>query len=232
MNANRRLFGRGMVSLVAVIAVIAAVSVMSGCGNSYLRQQGINALDVNDVPKAEKNFGKAVAQDDTDWKALYYLGVVRIKQNRPSEAQVLLERALTLRPARNETMDILDAMAEAVYMQNEPSVLTAVLQKACDDYGTARDYMRQGKYLGKIGDPDGAKLGFRKAIRRSDFKDPEAFLALADYLESVGDTEGTILNLRYAYYLLPEAGRIEERFRQYGLVPGPTLMLEPKPEIE
>lgn len=229
MNAIRRTCGRGQFSLLCVAALAA---ILAGCGNPYLRQQGINALHDNDVPRAEKNFAKAVSQDDTDWKAMYYLGVVRIKQNRPSEAQVLLERSLTLRPARAETVEILDALAEAIYMQDDPVMLTAMLQKACDDYGTVRDYTRQGKYLGKIGDPDGAKLAFRKAIRRSDFKDPEAFLALADYLESVGDTEGTILNLRYAYYLLPKAGRIEERFRRYGLVPGPTLALEPKPDVQ
>ncbi|MCE9591402.1 MAG: hypothetical protein K8S99_12855 [Planctomycetes bacterium] len=219
-------------SFASFLLVVGVAALLTGCSNPYLRQQGINALEVNDIPRAETNFAKAVKQDDTDWRAMYYLGLVRNRQHRPSEAKVILERALTLAPSRPETTDILDELAESIYQQNEPPLLSAMLQKACEDYGTPRDYMRQGKYLGKIGDPDGAKVAFRKAIRRSNFKDPEPFLALADYLESVGDTEGTILNLRYAYYLLPNSGRIMERFRQYGLVPGPTLKLEPKPDIE
>ncbi|MCX5660926.1 MAG: hypothetical protein NTW19_14570 [Planctomycetota bacterium] len=228
MHATSRAFApRTLAALLGGLLLTLAV----GCQepNSLLRRQGMEALWANDVARADNRFTKAVKQDPTDWKSQYYVGVVRIKQGQALEAQLVLEKALTLRPREgDETQDILDSLAESIYAQNQPANLSAMLQKAADEYGTVRDYTRQGTYLGKIGDVDGAKLAFRKAIKMAQKDDPQPFIALADYLESAGDTQGAIRALKMAYSIMPRSERLAERFRHYGIVPGPTVPIEPE----
>lgn len=212
------------------LALVLGASLVGGCNkpNSMLRQEGIRALDERkDVDTAEKKFEQAVQQDDTDWKSMYYLGRIRTMQGRGLDAQVLLERALIIRDSHEETPDILDALAESIYKQRHDASLAAMLKKAADDYGTVRDYNRQGKYLGLIGDIDGAKLAYRKAMKFAAPNDPSPYLALSELLESQGDNEGAIQNLKYAYYILPESPRLEARFRKFGIVPGPTVAVKP-----
>lgn len=203
----------------------------AGCvPNAMLRRQGMEAFEAGDVNWADNRFSYAVRQDATDWKSQYYLGRVRIMQNRPLEAALHLEKALSLRDHDPETQDILDALAEALYMQGQPVRLHAMLKKAVYDYGTIRDYLRQGRYLAKTGDADGAKVAYRKAAKFAPAKDPEPFLEIADYYESMGDRQNTIDALRRAYAASPGSRRISARLRQYGIVPGPTVGLPPEGE--
>lgn len=224
---SRAMWNRSLAALLSG----AMMSVAVGCQppNSLLRRQGMESLWANDVGRADDRFSKAIAQEPTDWKSQYYVGVVRLKQKRPLDAQLALEKALTLRSRHgDETQDILDHLAQSLYDQNQPANLSAMLQKAADDYGTVRDYLRQGTFLGKIGDVDGAKLAFRKGIKMAPTDDPQPFIALADYLESAGDTQGAIRSLKMAYSIMPRSERLAERFRRYGIVPGPTVPLEPE----
>lgn len=217
-------------SLALLLTGLLLLSV-TGCQkpNSLLRREGQEAIWRNDYATADARYSQAVKQDATDWKSQYFIGVVRIKQGRYLDAQLALEKALTLRPRMgDETSDILDSLAEAIYAQNQPATLSAMLQKAAEEYGNVRDYTRQGTYLGKLGDVDGAKLAFRKAIKMADPSDPQPFIALADYLESAGDTQGAIRALKMAYYIMPRSEKLAERFRHYGIVPGPTVPIEPE----
>lgn len=227
MEAKRRTWMKKSWTLLA-----GAILLWGGTGcqppNALLRREGMDALNLNDVPQADQRFSQAVRQDDTDWKSQYYLGLVRLRQHRPLDAQLALEKALTLRPEdKYATPEILDALAESIFQQNQPANLTAMLQKAADDYGTVPDYLRQAKYLGKSGDVDGAKLAFRKALKFAPKDDPQPYIAMADFFESVGDTQGAITALRKAFYIMPRSQRLGERFRRYGIVPGPTVALEP-----
>ena len=59
--------------------------------------------------------------------------------------------------------------------------------------------------------------------------DPEAQLAIADFYESVGNTEKVIHALRRALYIDPDNRHIQQRLRGYGVIPGPTAALAPTP---
>lgn len=216
--------------MATVVSLAATTALLTGCNppNSLLRQQAINAMEEKDITTAEKRLERAVRQDDTDWKSMWLLGVVRNEQNRPLDAQLLLERALTLRGKADETPDINDALAESLYLQNQPAALAAMLQKAVEDYGGMRDYLRQAKYLGKSGDADGARRGFQKAYKFADKKDPLPYLVAADYFDSVGDKAGAIEALRHVYYITPGNQKVCNRLRNYGIVPGPTIGLPPE----
>jgi len=214
-----------------MVAALAGTTLMlGGCNppNSLLRQQAINAMSEKDIATAEQRLERAVKQDDTDWKAMWLLGVVRNEQNRGLDAQILLERSLTIRGNHAETADINDALAQAIFLQNQPASLSAMLQKAVEDHGGMRDYLRQAKYLGKSGDPDGARRAFQKAIKFSEKGDPTAYQEAADYYKTIGDKASEITMLRHVHYLTPKNVKVGERLRNYGIVPGPTVGLPPE----
>jgi hypothetical protein len=92
--------------------------------------------------------------------------------------------------------------------------------------------LRQARYLAKIGDLDSAKLAFRKAAYFAAGGDATAYLAIADFYLSLKDEVNAATALRYANYIDPNDPGIPKRFRQLGIVPGPSQQLEPpKPEL-
>jgi tetratricopeptide (TPR) repeat protein len=214
---------RPMLLLLAVCAVG-----MVGCQNppnAYLRKQGIEAYELGQIARAERYFERAEAQNAADWKTSYYLGVIRLDQDRPLEAQLLLERALTLRPDAEQTPAILDALAESLYRQELHEPLHHMLAEVAARSSTSRDFLRQARYLAKAGDADGAKIAFRKAAAFAADDDPGPYVAMADFYESLSDGRNTVAALRRAHTLRPGDQRIANRLRQYGLVPGPSLFV-------
>ena len=211
-------------------ALLIFALMVNGCArfNTLLRKQGIEAYQAEDLEVADEHFSQAIAQDPTDWKSLFYLGKIRLKQRRSLDAQLLLEKAFELRHHNSETPDILDAMAESLSRQGQAVPLTKLLERAVQDYGTSRDYARQGKYLQKLGDVDGAKLAYRKAAFFAPEGDVGPFLALADFYESISDTTNAVTALRHAYAVTPGDPRLNDRLRRYGIVPGPTTGIAPE----
>lgn len=214
----------------AWLALLIFALLVNGCTstNTLLRKQGIDAYHVEDMEGADERFSQAISQDPTDWKSLYYLGKIRLKQRRSLDAQLLLEKAFELRHHNSETPEILDAMAEALSRQGQAVALTELLDKAVQDYGTSRDYARKGKFLQQLGDVDGAKLAYRKAAFFAPVGDVGPFLALADFYESISDTANAVTSLRHAYAVTPGDPHLNDRLRRYGIVPGPTTGIAPE----
>ena len=144
-----------------------------------------------------------------------------------------MEKALALRQDDPKiTPRILDRLAQAYYEQDRPENLTAFLARTAEFYGQPRDYLRQAKYLVKVGDVDSAKLAYRKAAYFAPSGDASPYIAIADFYISIDDQTNAATALRYGYYVNPKDGEVADRFRQLGLVPGPTQSLEPpKPEM-
>ncbi len=212
--------------ILGILPVAAMAAVPIGCEpNSYLRQRGVEALHAGDTRWADERFSQAVRQDATDWKSLYYLGQIRLKQGQPLEAQMHLERALTLRPDHRQTADILDQLAEALFQQGQTANLHALVKQATQEYGTTRDYLRQAQYLAKSGDVDGAKLAYRKAGQFAQPDDATPFVSMAEFYDSINDRQNAITALRCAYGIDPRSIKLRNRLRSFGVVPGPTIAL-------
>ena len=209
--------------------LLACVMGTAGCqSNPVLRLHGENAYNDGQYDLARQKFTKAVNQKSSDWKAHYYLGLIALKQGQPLEAQLSLEKALSVRDSHIITPDILDALAQSLLDQGKHENLAAMLQQATDRYGTTRDYLRQATFLGKSGDVDGAKIAFQKAIRFARHDDPSPFIKLADFYDSLGAGAEALMALRQAYYITPEDPVLADRIRQHGMVPGPTIAIEPQ----
>ncbi len=202
----------------------------SGCVNNVvLRERGINALRDKDYARAATNFQRAADMAPTDWESQYLLGATLVELDRPLDAQMPLEKALTLKPNHPEyTPKMLDALAESLYRQNRHETLHTFLDEAALYWGTTDDYLRQGKYLEKTGDLDGAMTAYRKAGLWADTRDARPYIAMADLYETLGDIPNTVTALSHAYWANPADPGLPDRFRKHGIVPGPTVAIKPE----
>ncbi len=227
--SDRRSSSRIGACLLALVMVVSTV----GCEtNVALRGQGISAMERGDLQTARQRFARAVERKPQDYRAQYHLGVVELELGNALAAELALERALELRPNDPElTPDILDHLAEAMYQRGRVDTLHSWLAGIADRYGKSRDYVRQGRYLAKTGDIDAAKVAYRKAMRFAEGREIEPYLEAADFFESIGDVPAAIEVLRQAYYYWPDYPGLGNRFRKFGVVPGPTVAAEPPPLI-
>lgn len=208
--------------------------VIAGCQTAAnLREEGRLALNRGQYARALDKCSLAVEKDPSSAHSQYQLGLAYLALDRGFEAQYALEKAHALEPDDRElTPDILDALAEALSQQDRTANLYAFLDKMVETYRTTRDYLRQAEYLAKSGDPDAARLSFRKAAYFADPGDVEPYLAIADFYTAISDQPNAVTALRYANYVAPGNLDVAERLRQFGIVPGPTVaQAPPKPAL-
>ena len=217
--------------LCLAVAASAAVSLvlLTGCRtpNSMLRQRGFVALQQDNPVAAYEQFAKAVAQDPTDWKAQYHLGKLLLERDQAVDAQLALEQARALRPDDPETPRIIDALAEAHYQQQRYESLHGLLAEATETFGQSHDYLRQGEYLTRIGEIDGAKLAYLKAVEFADPADVKPHVQLALFYEQIGNRDMALDVWQKAYPMAPGNAEVVAKLRQYGVVPGPTVGAPP-----
>ncbi len=205
-----------------------------GCQNSLnLRNEGVLAMKRGQHQLAVQKLTKAVEIHPSNARNRYELGRAYLAVDENIKAQYELEKAYSLRPKDDElTPDVLDHLAEALFRQDQTASLYAFLDKHVDEVPSTRDYLRQGKYFAKAGDPDAARLAYRKATYFADHGDPKPYLAIADFYSNIGDEPNAVLALRYANYVDPGNRAAAERLRKFGIVPGPTISEEPpKPAL-
>ncbi len=220
--------------LTAILSLCLGLLLITGCRTALdIRNEGVAALNRGQNELAVQKFTEAVERDPSSARNHYQLGRGYLAVNENVKAQYELEKALALRPNEPElTPDILDSLAEAIYRQDMTANLYAFLEKQVKDFGTTRDYLRQGKYLAKAGDPDAARLAFRKGAYFAAPNDPEPYIAIADFYTAIGDQPEAVTALRYANYVDPGNRDVAERLRQFGIVPGPTVTeAPPKPDL-
>jgi len=98
-------------TLAALLSFLLIVG--TGCQttpNAVLRLQAENAIRDGHFDVADQRTSLALEQDPSDWKALYYQGLIRIAQDRPLEARIALEQAFEVRRSRPGVGDIADAL--------------------------------------------------------------------------------------------------------------------------
>ncbi len=182
---------------------------------------GFEALLAGDVPRAESAFDQALKSDPKLSFALLGLADVRIRQQRPAEAQTLLKRALANEP-RNATLHA--ALGRYYRVQGD-------LARAKASYGEAIR-LDPGALLPHLGladlyatgerDPRAAAEEYRKALAiQPDYHPARLGLGLA--LLAGGDRAGALVELQRlakdtptdptAWHLI---GRIHASEKRYG----------------
>jgi len=204
---------------------------IAGCKNppnAMLRQRGYEALDMRERERAFALFSRAVKQDPTDWKAQLYYGKILNTRGRPLDAQLALERSLVLRPNHPETPQIIDELAESLFLQHRYEQLHDLLASVASENMTVHGYLRQGEYLARMKEIDGARVAYTKAAAFAKPNDVGPYLKMVTFYKTIGDTAGEIKTLRYAHYIRPTDPGIANKLREHGIVPGPAAALNPK----
>jgi tetratricopeptide (TPR) repeat protein len=215
--------------LVTLTGLALLTATGSGCVTQTQRlEYAQKKMDAGDYAGADAELDAVFGADTSRWEALYLRGQLRMKQARYEDAQFLLERSAAIRFRHKETPRIYDLLAESLFQQRKLDELRSMLADTASRYATTGDFIRQGRYLSRIGDPDGAEVALRKAVSVSDLKDIQPYMEMADFYESVGRRDKAVTALRYAYFLRPADPKITERLRAAGVVPGPTTGLQPQ----
>jgi tetratricopeptide (TPR) repeat protein len=207
---------------------------LAGCQTATnLREEGRLALNRGQNQLALEKISQAVDKDPSSAVSQYQLGRAYLALDRNLEAQYALEKAYALEPDdKHLTPKILDDLAEALFRQERMANLYEFLDKQVKTYGTTRDYLRKGEYLARVGDPDAARLAFRKAAYFAAPDDPEPYIAIADFYTSIGDQPNAVTALSYANYVDPGNLDVKERLNRFGIVAGPTIAkAPPKPAM-
>lgn len=228
---HRRTAARNAAMLLTCVCL---ALLLAGCQSAInLRDEGVLALRRGQNQLAVQKLTQSVELDESSARSRYQLGRAYLAVNENIKAQYELEKAYALAPDEDDlTPDILDHLAEALYRQDRTASLFAFLEKQTSQTPTTRDYLRQGKYFAMAGDPDAARLAYRKATYFADPKDVRPYVAIADFYTSIGDEPNAVLALRYANYVAPGNLDVAERLRKFGIVPGPTITeAPPKPAL-
>ena len=214
-----------VIRLLIVLCLTVLLGLFAGCqSNPMLRKQGMDALRAHDLAMAGARFAQAVKQDPTDWKAHHYLGKVYLQQHRALDAKLALEKSLAQRHDAVEKPMILDDLAEALYRLDQREQLAQLLVSAAKQSHAPYAFRRQGLYLQKIEDIDGAIVAFAKAAHFGP-GDPQPYIDLANLYESTHRLEQARQSLRRAYGIEPKNSEVNRRLRAYGIIPGPTIAL-------
>ncbi|MEI2414857.1 cellulose synthase subunit BcsC-related outer membrane protein [Orrella sp. JC864] len=129
-----------------------------------LLARAFKALDAGDLPAAERDFLAKLKQSPEHADALGGLGVVRMQQNDPRQAQALLERAVARAGARGNWRRALDSARYWTQVNGGVAALDA-------------------------GDPAGARRHLEQALKL-DARTPAAHNAMARLRLETGDAAG------------------------------------------
>ena len=226
---------RSLSQFAGLIVLILAAGVFTGCeSNPFLRKEATDALQDNDVRKADQLISQALAQQPFDGQAQYLMGVIRLRQDRALDAQLCFEQARsvlngqTVPPGAVDPMPaVLDGLAESLYRQHNNSRLVSFLKDSATEYCRSRDFLRQADYLIRLGDLDGAKLAMKKAQRLAEPTDEQPYLKMAELYDSLGDKDNALTAVRTAYFIKPKSPKVIEALRAHGYEPGPGAGIEP-----
>lgn len=229
---------RTICAVLLTLTLFLTLMVGTGCEtppNSVLRMHAAEAIRDGDFARADERTSLAIAQEPSDWKALYYKGLVRIAQDRPLEARIVLEQSFEIRRGRPGFGDVADALAESYYRTKDQERLHGFLQQLTIDYGTVKDFLRQGKYLSLTGDADGAKVAFAKAVKFAPPNDPEPWKAIASFYRKLGDHNNERVAIMQLYNMNPRDPRVRDRLRELDVLSstpgtGSTTLFGSRPE--
>lgn len=232
---TRSTAARTMSLTTATVAALALAGLtLTGCTYQVKeRQTGVTALEQGNTTRARLSLERALEMRPHDPKAALAMGKLELADNNPVAAERYLEQALVLAEEDGELrQEIMDAMAEALMRQDRAQDLITQLRAAAYDYGDAHDYLRLGRYLTRLGDPDGAQEAFRQARHRVKPGDPAAEIALARFYETFNNHPQALDAWRRAYTIDPTNTTVLRGLRRMGVVPGPTVTwgMERKPQ--
>lgn len=221
--------------MLAMVLVLGGVFVLGGCSpsNKVRRTLSLNNLHIR----------AAIAEDERDWDeayalwseyvdrrpqsalAEYRLGMVEMRLGRYRDAVGHLRVAHDLKPG---DVEYIEALAGALIASGDTEGLMTLLRQTVDEGEPGSGYLRMGLYAQEAGLLDEAREALSLAIVHGRGLSAEPYIAMADFGRATGNRELEIRNLRYALWFDRTDPEISSRLESLGVIPGPSLVLEPE----
>lgn len=215
--------------IVCGCAVLFASLVVGGCAQQRplwkVRQDADLAFEARQFDAARADYQIYVDAKPNDPSAQHALGRTFLAMNEPKQAREHLQIAYDVVPDNDA---YIESYAQALYESKEPESLMTFLNRVANERGAIADYLRLGRYAGKIGHADEALQALLTAARLDQGRTLEPQLALADFYRSVNDKPNEVKRLRNCLYVAPGDERLLARVRELGQIPGPSFMLRPE----
>ena len=213
--------------VITVSAVL--VLAMAGCrstttSTSVLQERADHAFWQTRFADASVDYRELVHRYPGNWKAQARLGECLLDLQDYPAAREALQVAQTLHPSDAALTDL---MAEAIFMDNDRAALFVYLVQDADAQQTPYAYLRLAKYAGACDDPDTARDANETAIRLDNDQTVEPYLSAAALETRLGNETDAIVYLRRGYAVDPLDKRVQQRLRELGEIPGPTLAMPP-----
>jgi cytochrome c-type biogenesis protein CcmH/NrfG len=210
----------------------AAALVITGCADQRptwkVRQDADVAYEAKHYEAAKADYQIYVDRKPNDPTGQYALGRTYLALKDPKPAREHMQIAYDVVPNNDA---YIEGYAQALYEAKEPETLMTFLNRVAAERGYVEDYLRLGRYAGKIGHPDEALQALTTAARLDAGKSLEPQLALADFYRSVNDRANEVKRLRNCLYLAPGDEALIKRIRDAGEIPGPSFMLRPEEAV-
>lgn len=213
----------------AAVGMLAAATAIGGCSRERplwkVRADADLAYEAQQYEAALADYQKYVEIKPNEPDAQHALGRTYLALKQPKPAREHLQIAYDVVPGNDE---YIESYAQALYESNEPESLMTFLSRVANERGDVSDYLRLGRYAGKIGHADEALQALITAARLDQGKSLEPQLALADFYRSVNDRPNQVRRLRNCLYLAPGDEGVIQRIRDVGEIPGPSFMQRPE----
>lgn len=220
------------------MVLMLTMSAAMGLGGCNTAGKVKKTLALNDL-----HIRAAVAEDEGDWDeayalwseyvdrrpqsalAEYRLGQVEMRLGLYEQAVGHLRVAHDLEPGN---IQYLEALAQAYVAVGEQDQLMTLLRQTAEEGPDGSGYLRMGRFAQEAGLLDEAKEAFELAIVNYRGQSAEPYMAMADFGQAIGNHDMEVRNLRYALWFDRDHASISARLRDLGMIPGPSLALEPE----
>jgi len=236
-----------------IVSLFACTLLIGGCAtttpivNAHTRLKAYDDYKEGRVEAARGRFQKCIDRDPTELKSNYYLGRILLDHyDQPAAATKHFETAFAVlhndaeeqmrdKASKKDTgvptpsfSQVADGLAESLFQQKLRTQLVGFLNEAVSFRGSLEDYQRKARYLHKLNDHDGARDAYITATKVSAGKAAAPYVDLADFYDEIGARDQALIALRKAYGINPAHPGLNQRLRDHGTVPGPTVALPVK----
>ena len=189
-----------------------------------LHIQAAIAEDKGDDARALELWSEYVERRPHSAMGEYRLGRVETRLGMTTQAIGHLRIAHDLKPGN---VEYIEALSEALVQANRVDSLMKILNETANEGEPGSGQLRIARYAQRVGLMDEAREALLLAIAEQGKLTPEPYLAMADFMNTIGDQDGEVRYLRQALWFDASDPTILTRLESMGMIPGPSLAIEP-----
>jgi tetratricopeptide (TPR) repeat protein len=189
-----------------------------------LQQDGDHEFKWGRYESAAVFYKRILDREPGNPKALEMYGRCMLKLDRPADAANAFLAGTAHRPGDRSLLFLL---ARAEFASGSYDRSFQLVRTWAIDNEDSEAWLLLASFALELDDPDNARDAIERAIELDATGSAAAYLAAADLAERLGDTDLALRRLRQAYGIEVENDEIADRLREYGEIPGPTVVLPP-----